>query len=121
MTRSGDDKMLGMEQITWNDFAKVEFRIGQIVEAVNVEASDKLIRMVVDFGEELGNKIVFSGIRKYYQPEELLNKKTVFVVNMIPKVIMNEKSEAMIFGASDDEKMSILILEKDLANGTQVF
>ena len=112
-----------MEQITWNDFAKVEFRIGEIVEAKNVETSEKLIRMVVDFGEELGQKIVFSGIRKFYQPEELLNKKTMFVVNMVPKKIMGEESGAMIFGAEDEtlDKMSILILEKDLPNGTKVF
>ena len=111
-----------MEQITWNDFAKVEFRIGQIVEAISVEASDKLIRMVVDFGE-MGKKVVYSGIRKYYQPEELLDKKTVFVVNMVPKKVMGEDSEAMIFGGEDEvnDKMSILILEKDLPNGTKVF
>lgn len=112
-----------MEQITWNDFAKVEFKVGEIIEAKNVEASDKLIRMIVDFGEELGQKIVFSGIRKYYQPEELINKRTVFVVNMVPKKIMGEESGAMIFGAEseDGEKMSILMLEKDLPNGSKVF
>ncbi|MCX6726995.1 MAG: hypothetical protein NTY75_04305 [Candidatus Shapirobacteria bacterium] len=111
-----------MDLINYDDFAKVEFRIGEIVEAVNVETSDKLIRLVVDFGEP-GKKIVFSGIRKYYQPEELLNKKTVFVVNMIPKKIMGEESAAMIFTAEDEtnDKMSILILEKDLPNGTRVF
>jgi methionyl-tRNA synthetase len=111
-----------MEQITYDDFAKVEFRIGEIVEAKNVETSEKLIRMMVDFGE-FGKKVVFSGIRKYYQPEELLNKKTVFVVNMIPKKIMGEESGAMIFGAEDEinDQMSILILEKDLPAGTKVF
>jgi len=118
-----------MDKITWNDFAKVEFRVGQIAEAVNVVNSEKLIRMVVDFGE-FGQKIVFSGIRKYYQPEDLLNKKTVFVVNMIPKKVMGEDSEAMIFAASTDatsgqgdqvDELSVLILEKDLPNGTKVF
>ena len=112
-----------MEEITYADFAKVEFRIGEIVEAKNVEESEKLIRMIVDFGEELGKKVVYSGIRHWYQPEELLNKKTVFVVNMAPRKIMGENSEAMIFGAEDEDnnKMSILILEKDLANGIKVF
>jgi len=119
-----------MDQITWSDFAKIEFRVGEIIEAKNVEGSEKLIRMVVDFGEELGKKIVFSGIRHWYSPEDLLNKKTVFVVNMVPKKIMSEESQAMIFGASafvkttadkEDEEMSILILEKDLPNGTKVF
>jgi methionyl-tRNA synthetase len=119
-----------MEQITYADFAKVEFRIGEIVEAKNVEESEKLIRMIVDFGPELGQKVVFSGIRHWYSPADLLNKKTIFIVNMIPKKIMGEESEAMIFAASADatasqgpleESLSILFLEKDLPKGTKVF
>lgn len=112
-----------MEEINYADFAKVEFRVGEIVEAVNVEESDKLIRMIVDFGEELGQKVVFSGIRHWYSPLELLNKKTVFVVNIIPKKIMGEESGAMIFGAEDEDsdQMSILMLDKDLPVGTKVF
>ncbi|HOY61021.1 MAG TPA: hypothetical protein PK045_00780 [Candidatus Woesebacteria bacterium] len=112
-----------MEQITYDDFAKVEFRVGEIIEAKNVEKSEKLIRLIVNFGEELGQKIVYSGIRQWYSPADLLNKKTIFIINMIPKKIMGEESEAMIFGAEDEEKneMSILILEKDLPAGTKVF
>lgn len=112
-----------MDQITYDDFAKVEFRVGEIIEAKNVEKSEKLIRLIVNFGEELGQKIVYSGIRQWYSPADLLNKKTIFIINMIPKKIMGEESEAMIFGAEDEEKneMSILILEKDLPAGTKVF
>jgi len=111
-----------MEQITWDDFIKVETRVGLIEQAINVEGSDKLIRMVVDFGE-LGKRVVYSGIRHFYMPEELVNKKTIFVVNVIPKKVMGELSEAMIVGAEDEksDKMSILILEKDLPAGTKVF
>jgi methionyl-tRNA synthetase len=111
-----------MEPITYADFAKVEFRVGEVVEARNVEESEKLIRMVVDFGE-FGKKVVFSGIRHWYSPDDLLNKKTVFVVNMVPKKIMGEVSEAMIFAAEDEanDKLSILMLEKDLPNGSKVF
>jgi len=119
-----------MEEINYADFAKVEFRVGEIIEAVDVEKSEKLIRMVVDFGEELGQKVVYSGIRHWYSPADLLNKKTVFVVNIIPKKIMGEESGAMIFAASTEvsasqrppeENLSILILDKDLPNGTKVF
>ena len=94
-----------MEQISYADFAKVEFRVGEIVEAKNVEESEKLIRMIVDFGQELGQKIVFSGIRHWYSPLDLLNKKTVFVINISPKKIMGEESGAMILGL----KMKIMI------------
>ena len=112
-----------MEQITYADFAKVEFRVGQIVEAIDVEKSEKLIRLIVDFGEEIGQRVVYSGIKKWYSTADLLNIKTVFVINMTPKKIMGEESGAMIFGAEDEEKneMSILILEKDLPAGTKVF
>lgn len=109
-----------MDQITWDDFIKVDTRIGLITEAVNVEGSEKLVRMVVDFGE-LGKKVVFSGIRKHYQPQDLINKKTVFVVNVIPKKVMGELSEAMIVGGESGDTMSILILEKDLPAGAKVF
>lgn len=121
-----------MEQITWDDFIKVDTRVGLIEQAINVEGSDKLIRMVVDFGE-MGKKVVYSGIRHFYMPEDLINKKTVFVVNVTPKKVMGELSEAMIVGASTDaktmadkedeniDKMSILILEKDLPAGTKIY
>jgi len=112
---------LAMELINYDDFAKVEFRIGEIKEAQAVEGSEKLIKLVVDFGKELGERIVFSGIKKWYQPKELINKKTVFVINMVPKKIMGEESQAMIFGAENGDDMSILLLDKDLDNGSKVF
>lgn len=111
-----------MDLINYADFAKVEFKIGEIKEATKVEESEKLIRMKVDFGE-FGEKIVFSGIYKWYKPEDLINKKTVFVMNVKPKKIMGELSEAMFFAAGDNESdnVSMLFLDKDVKNGTQVY
>ncbi|MDP4009747.1 MAG: hypothetical protein Q8P53_02050 [Candidatus Shapirobacteria bacterium] len=110
-----------MEQIDYADFAKVEFQIGQIIEAEKLEASEKLVKMKVDFGEA-GIKTVFSGIYKWYKPEDLLNKKSVFVVNIKPLKIVGELSEAMIFAASgEDESVSLLLLDKDLPIGSKVF
>ncbi|MEI8067650.1 MAG: methionine--tRNA ligase subunit beta [Candidatus Shapirobacteria bacterium] len=116
-----------MDQIKYDDFAKVEFMVGEIKEAKKIEESDKLIRMVVDFGEEK-ERVIFSGIAKSYNPEELIGKKTVFVTNVKPRKIMGEESEAMIFAASAEataaeaaETISILFLDKDLPNGSKVF
>jgi methionyl-tRNA synthetase len=109
-----------MEQIEYTDFAKVEFKVGEIKEAKKVEGSEKLIRMQVDFGEEK-ERTVFSGIQKWYQPEDLIGKKTVFVTNIIPRKIMGELSEAMIFAAEDEEgTVIILFTEKEVKNGSKV-
>lgn len=110
-----------MNTIQYEDFAKVEFRLGQIVEANKVEGSEKLLKFKVDFGEELGVKTVFSGIAKYYAPEDLLNKKTAFVVNIEPRKIMGELSEAMIFAAEVEGKISILIPETEMPVGAKIF
>lgn len=115
-----------MNLINYSDFAKVEFMVGEIIEAEKVENSDKLIKMKVDFGE-FGTKRVFSGIYKWYKPNDLMGKKTVFVTNMEPRKIMGEESEAMIFAASADAtaakaaSFSLILLDKDLPNGTKVY
>ena len=91
-------------------------------EAIEVEGSEKLLRLQVDFGEE-NLRTVFSGIKKWYSPSDLVGKKTVFVTNIIPRKIMGEESQAMIFGAEDEagENMSVLFLDKDLPIGSKVF
>jgi methionyl-tRNA synthetase len=111
-----------MDQIKYDDFAKVEFKIGEIKEAIEVEGSEKLLRLQVDFGEE-NLRTVFSGIKKWYSPTDLIGKKTVFVTNITPRKIMGEESQAMIFGAEDQdgENMSVLFLDKDLPVGSKVF
>ena len=118
-----------MDQINYDDFAKVEFKIGEIKEAVEVEESEKLLRLQVDFGE--GNlRTVFSGIKKWYSPSDLVGKKTVFVTNIVKRKIMGEESEAMIFAASAEatasqgeptEIVSLLIPDQDLPVGSKVF
>jgi methionine--tRNA ligase beta chain len=111
-----------MDQIDYDDFAKIEFLIGQIKEATEVEGSEKLLKLKIDFGEE-NLRTVFSGIKKWYKPEDVVNKKTVFVTNIKPRKIMGEESQAMIFGAEDEsgKNMSVLFLDKDLPVGSKVF
>jgi methionyl-tRNA synthetase len=118
-----------MDQIKYDDFAKVEFLIGEIKEAIEVEGSEKLLRLQVDFGEE-NLRTVFSGIKKWYSPSDLIGKKTVFVTNIIPRKIMGEESQAMIFAASAEatdgqgaltEIVSMLIPDQDLPVGSKVF
>lgn len=103
--------------ITIDDFGKVEMRVGLVTEAINVENSEKLIRLTVNLGDE--QRIVFTGVRKWYAPEYFVNKKFVFVTNLEPKKMLEEESQGMIV-AVGEEKPVFLIPEDDVEVGARV-
>jgi methionine--tRNA ligase beta chain len=93
--------------ITIDDFAKVEMRVGLVEEATNKEGSEKLIRLVVDFGNE--KKIIFTAVRPFgFTPEFFINKKFLFLTNLVYKKIMDEESQGMIL-ATDGPNGPIFI------------
>lgn len=105
--------------INFDEFAKVEMRVGLVIKAAAVEGSEKLIRMVVDFKNE--KRVIFSGVRKWYSPEDMLNKKFIFVTNIEPRPMMGEESQGMIMAADSPEGGPIfLVPEKDAEAGSLV-
>ena len=86
----------GSSIISIDDFAKVEMRVGKVTEAVNKEGSDKLIRLVVDVGEEKP-RIIFTAVRPFgYTPEFFAGKQFFFITNLAPRKMMDEFSQGMI-------------------------
>jgi len=104
--------------ITYDDFAKLDLRVGTITECVEKEGSEKLLKLTVDFGEE-GTRTIFSGIKKWYQPEDLKGKQFVFVFNLAPRKMMDEESEGMLL-AADGEKPLPLTPEEKAPNGAKI-
>ena len=109
------------DSISFDEFSKLDFRVGKVIEAKDVEASDKMIRLVVNFGD-LGQRTVFTAIRKWYQAEDLIGKLYVFIFNLEPKPMFGEKSEGMIIAAEtqDGEDCVLLTPDKDIAPGSSV-
>ena len=104
--------------ITIEDFAKVELKIGKVLEAQRVEKSNKLIVLKVDTGKE---RQIVAGIGKAYTPEELIGKSIVVVTNMQPANLMGVESHGMLLAASDDEgNLSVITPEKDIKAGARV-
>ena len=112
--------------INIDDFEKVDIRIGTVAKADVPEWSHWVLRMEVDFGPEIGIKKCFSGIMKFYKPEDLMGKQFPFVVNLEPRKIGPEKemSEAMMIMAvpkEDEETPTVLFqLQEKVDNGTKV-
>src|SRR5690606_5535133 len=92
------------EQISIDDFARVDLRIAKIVGCETVEGSNKLLRLTLDVGEA-STRNVFSGIKSSYQPDDLIGKLTVMVTNLAPRKMKFGVSEGMVLAASAaDEK-----------------
>lgn len=103
--------------IKFDDFAKVDMRIGTVVLAKEIEGSEKLIRMEVDFGK-LGKRQILAGIKSWYKPEDLVGKQLPFVINIEPRKMMGLESQGMILAADSDDKAVIFLPEESVENGT---
>jgi methionyl-tRNA synthetase len=109
------------DNVSFADFSKLDFRVGQVIKAEYIEGADSLVRLKVDFGI-LGERIILSGIKKWYKPAELEGKNYIFVVNLKPRKIMGEQSCGMIIAAeSDDQETCVLLIpDKEITPGTKV-
>ena len=107
--------------INWNDFSKIEIRVGTIINAeIFNEARNPAYKLKIDFGD-LGIKKSSAQITKLYQPNDIIGKQIVAVVNFPPKQIANMMSECLVLGALVDNKEVILLTtEKSIKNGTKI-
>ncbi len=103
-------------RISIEDFAKVQMRVGQVVEAEKIEGSRKLIRLKVDIGSEI--RQVVAGIAESYDAASLLNRKVVLVANLKPARLMGVESNGMVVAASSAGKPVLATFIEDVPNGT---
>jgi methionyl-tRNA synthetase len=106
-------------EITFDDFIKVELKVGEIIACERVEKSNKLLKETVKFGTEV--RTIVSGIAKHYTPEEMVGKKVIFVTNLAPRKVCGIMSEGMILAAEDENgTLSLCTPEKDVLSGTRL-
>ena len=108
-------------QVAFPDFAKLDLRVGEVTDAADVVGSSKLLRLDVNFGDEIGKRIIFAGIKQWYAPDHLRGRKLAFVVNLPPKTFKigdhEYTSEGMLLASGQDEAV-LYTFDKDLPGGT---
>ena len=98
---------------------KLDLRVGEVEEATPIPGSRNLLKLVVDFGSEKRQAV--AGLLQYYKPEELVNKKFVFLMNLQKRTLMGVESQCMVLAAEDSEgKVVLLSPEKDIAAGSSI-
>lgn len=111
-------KEKGKEEITIEDFTKVELKVGTILSAEKHPKADRLLVEQIDLGDEV--RQIVSGIASTFKPEEVVGKKVVVVSNLKPVKLRGVESQGMILCASNDTDLDIVSIAKDLPNGTKI-
>jgi methionine--tRNA ligase beta chain len=104
--------------ITFEDFKKLEIKIGKIISAEKVPEADKLIKLEIDLGME--KRQVVAGIAQFYEPDYLIGKEIPVIVNLEPRKLKRVESQGMILAASAEGMPVLLYPEKDVPPGSIV-
>lgn len=107
--------------LTWDEFMKVEMRVGTIISAEEFkEVRNPAYKMIIDFGK-LGTKKTSAQITKLYDPEKLIGKQVIAVVNFPPKQIANFMSECLVLGGvGENKEVTLIEPERKVENGTRI-
>jgi tRNA-binding protein len=112
-----------MPEISWEDFERVEARVGRVIEAGPLpEARKPAVKLSIDFGPEIGVRRSSAQITAHYVPEELPGRQVVAVVNFPPKRIAGFESQVLILGVSDGEGAVVLLApDREVPLGSRIF
>jgi methionyl-tRNA synthetase len=104
------------EEITFEDFSKIDVRLGKILSAEKVEKADKLLKLLIDTG--IDQRVIVSGIAEHYTPEQIIGKTVQVLMNLAPRKIRGIESNGMILMAEDSEgNLSFMSAEKEFEAG----
>ena len=107
------------ENIAFDDFMKLDIRVGTVLECTKVPKADKLLQFLIDDGLE--KRTIVSGIAQHYKPEELVGKQVCFIANLAPRKLKGIVSEGMILSAENfDGKLAVITPDKEVKPGSEV-
>jgi len=106
-------------EIPFEEFQKLDIRVGKVLEATQIPGSRNLIRMIVDFGTEKRQAV--AGLLQWYKPENLVGKKYAFILNLQRRKLMGVESQCMILAAEDDKGNVVCLQpEKEIGEGSKI-
>lgn len=117
-TEKSIEEVEKVEQITIDDFSKVDIRVGEVKDCEKVKKSKKLLKFTILDGA--GERTIVSGIAQYYKPEELVGKKILFVSNLKPVKLCGVESQGMILSAENGDDLQVITVDENKQNGSRL-
>jgi methionine--tRNA ligase beta chain len=106
-------------EITFDEFKRIDARVGTITQVERVPRTEKLYRILVDLGS-LGVRQTVSSLVGYYEPNELVGKRVVFLFNLISTKFAGEVSQGMLLAAEQSQKIALLTTDREIPNGSRI-
>ncbi|MCA9487881.1 MAG: methionine--tRNA ligase [Nanoarchaeota archaeon] len=114
--------IMTMSEVTFGDWEKLDLRVAQIKKVEDIEGADKLYKVELDVGKEIGKRIICAGLKEYYSKEDLKGKKIIYFSNLAPRKMRGIESQGMLLAASTEghKKVVLIAPEKDIELGSRV-
>lgn len=110
--------------ISFDDFAKIELKVGTVLEAEDVEGAEKLIKLKIDLGEDpsigSGPRQILVGVKQWYKPKDFVGKQVIIVANLEPRIMMGLESQGMMLAADSEDGPVFLTVPKKVPPGTKI-
>ena len=107
------------DDISFEEFKKMDARVGTITQVDRVPRTEKLYKILVDLGS-LGIRQTVSSLVGYYEPNELVGKRIIFLSNLKPTKFAGEVSQGMLLAAEQDQKIALLTTDREIPNGSRI-
>ena len=106
--------------IPYSDFQKLDLRVGKVISAERVHGSEKLLKLMVDLGAEIGERQIIAGVGKVYSPEDMVGLEIIIVANLEPRSLMGLESQGMLLAADSESGPILLKPGKDALPGSRI-
>jgi len=108
--------------IEFSEWQKIDLRVAEILKVEDIEGADKLYKLTLNIGSDIGERIICVGIKEYYSKEELKGKKIVVFVNLKPRLMKGIESQGMLLAAVSEDHSKVVLIspEKDIEPGCRI-
>lgn len=112
----------GIAEVNFEDWMKLDLRVAEIISIEEIEGADKLYKITLDVGSEIGERTICAGLKEYYSKEELQGKKIIYFSNLKPRMMRGIESQGMLLAASTEDHSKVVLIspEKEIENGTRI-